>query len=444
MKPFLVRPASGIRGEIVFPGDKSIAHRYLILSAISTGRTKIENLPANKDCLATLNSLRRLGIRISRTKNILKGAGSVEIFGRGLNGLRRPKAPIFINESGTTFRLLLGVLAGQNFTVRLCAGKSLSRRPMLRVTAPLRMMGARIKAAGPGREEYPPITITGASLTPITYKMPVASAQVKSAILLAGLFAKGATQIIEPIRTRDHTERALKLFKADIKIKANTVVITGSGRLVPPKKVFVPGDLSSASFFLVMGLLLPASRLIIRRVSLNSSRMGALNVLKRMGARIQLKRLKVSNCGLEPCATVLVESSVLKGVTVKREETPLLIDELPVLMVAACFAKDRTVFEGVGELRVKETDRLRSMVNNLRCMGAKVEVCRSAGMENVIITGTQHLAAAKLKSFGDHRTAMSLVVAGLKADGNTLIDDISCIDKSFPGFIRTLNSVIVR
>jgi len=439
MKSFSIRSCSGgLKGTVALLGDKSIAHRALIISAITPARTTIDNFPANEDCISTLNAFIKLGIAIRHNSS-----GRVTVFGKGLLGLREPKHAIFAGESGTTLRLLLGVLAGQNFTAKLTAAKSLSLRPIMRVNLPLRMMGARLtsgqRTADSGhREEYPPLTITGGNVRAITYKMPVASAQVKSAILLAALYAPGTTQVIEPVKTRDHTERMLALFGADIKRATNKVVIKGGKELVSPGRIYIPADISSASFFIVAASIIPGSRIVIRNVSLNPTRTGVLSVLKRMGADIN-----VSDVGrdiYEPMGDIVVRSSKLKGTVIRRKEIPSLIDELPILMVAACFALGKTIFEGAGELRVKETDRIKSMTENLAKMGAQIKIIKS---ENIIIGGTGSLAGGKVSSFGDHRTAMSMVIAGLLASGATSVDDITCIKKSFPQFLTVLQQLFI-
>lgn len=436
MRPLVVSSTPHLKGSICLYGDKSIAHRSLIISAITCGKTRIENFPANEDCLATLSALKKLGIKIIRQGT------SLAVFGKGLRGLKKSQGAIFTGDSGTTLRLLLGILAGQRFSTRLAAGKSLSRRPMLRVTRPLRMMGAKINARGGRSEEYPPITISGGYLRPITYKMPVASAQVKSAILLAALFTKGETSVIEPIKTRDHTERMLKLFGADIKLKGKRISIRGSRELVTPKRIYLPADISSASFFMVLASILPDAEVSIRKVSLNPGRAGIIKVLKRMRANIRVTKSgshKVAS-GSEPMGDIIVKSSCLKGAIVKKEEVPGLIDELPILMVAASLARGKTVLEGVGELRVKETDRIRSMSGNLKKMGGRIKIINKNG-ENIVIQGSGKLKGARVNSFGDHRTAMSMVVAGLAAAGKTRIDDISCISKSFPDFLSVLRAL---
>ncbi len=448
MKPYSVTPLASLKGKVSLPGDKSIACRSIIISSISSGRTVIENFPLNKDCLSAVRVFRQLGIRIKQRivlRNKLSRA-VITVFAKGLYGLRKPPEPVFVGDSGTTLRLVLGVLAGQDFKVKLIAGKSLSQRPMRRVTEPLRMMGAQIKSRIPYPatripEEYAPIIIKGGILKPITYKIPVASAQVKSAILLAGLYPKGKTSVIEPIPTRDHTERMLKLFKAGIKTKKNAIVMEGGKELTPPKKLYIPGDISSAGFFMVLAAILPDSKIIIENVNLNPSRMGIVKILKRMGADIKITSYELRVTSYEPIGDIIVKSSCLRGTIVKKDEIPSLIDELPILMVAACSAKGKTILKGVGELRVKETDRIKSMTQNLVRMGAKIEVIRNGKSEDIIIEGGQTLSGARVRSFADHRTAMSMAVAGLKANGKTVIDDISCVDKSFPDFLAILHSL---
>ncbi len=455
MRFLLVEPAHRLQGKISLLGDKSIANRSIIISAISEGKTTIENFPANKDCLYTIRTFQKLGIKITQ-KSPDKNTRTITVFGKGLYGLKRPKGHLFVGDSGTTLRLALGVLAGQNFPVTLSAGKSLSQRPMRRVTAPLRMMGVMIKSKVPAKggsafggknlrkpEEYPPITIKGGNLKPITYKMPVASAQVKSAILFAGLYTKGTTKVLEPIKTRDHTERMLRLFRAGIKVQQNVIVIKGNKELVSPGKILIPADISSASFFIVAATILPGSRLLIKDVSLNPSRTGIVQILKRMGASIETQNAKRKTHNYEPMGDLIVKSSSLRGTVVRKEEIPSLIDELPILMVAACYARGRTVFEGVGELRVKETDRIRSMSGNLRKMGAHINVLGTGKAEKIAIRGVKGLMkGASVASYADHRTAMSMVIAGLKAQGTTKIDDISCINKSFPNFLTLLKTLL--
>jgi len=439
MSFFVVQPVTSVQGSIFLPSDKSIAIRAVIISAITRGRTTINNFPSNKDCLYAVQTLRKLGIRIKKRKN-----NTIDIWGRGLFGLRKPSSEIFVGDSGTTLRLILGVLAGQDFPVKLTAGVSLTQRPMLRVTAPLRMMGAAITARispSTQHEEFPPIIIRGTTLRPITYKLPVASAQVKSAILLAALYAPGKTKVIEPLKTRDHTERMLKLFHSSIKLTQNEIVITGSPKLSSPGKIHIPGDISSASFFIVLATIFPGAELLIREVGLNPTRAGAIRVLRRMGAKIKITPARFRIANFEPLVDLKVKSARLKATIVKTEEIPSLIDELPILMVASCFAEGLTTFKGVQELRLKESDRIKAMSANLKKMGADIQTIRQGKREDIRIKGRQGLKAATVKSFADHRIAMSLIIAGLNACGKTKIDDIGCIVKSFPDFLRILRKV---
>ncbi|MDD4939749.1 MAG: 3-phosphoshikimate 1-carboxyvinyltransferase [Candidatus Omnitrophica bacterium] len=453
MSFFAVNPARHAKGKVSLPGDKSIACRSIIISSLSKGKTTIKNFPPGKDPFYAVQTFKRFGIKIIQDpKN-----RSVRVLGKGLYGLKAPRGPINTGDSGTTFRLSLGVLAGQRFRTVLTAGSSLSKRPMLRVISPLRAMGAAINSGCKlGKDEYPPVTITGADLKPITFRLPVASAQVKSAVLLAGLYPEGKTTVIEAIPTRDHTERMLRLFKAEIKVHKNSVVIKGGRELAPPAKIIIPGDISSAAFFLVLGTILPGSRILIKNVNLNPSRAGIITILKRMGGRIKVTSHCPGGRGLpsdrqshkpqatswEPVGNLQVESSKLRGTLVRRAEIPALIDEIPILMVAACFAKGRTVFEGAEELRVKETDRIRSMSENLMKMGADIRLTKISRHEKIIIHGGTPLLGAKVKSFSDHRTAMSMVIAGLGAQGRTCLDDVNCISKSFPGFLSLLRTIV--
>ena len=440
MIPFVVKKRSIPRGKIKVPGDKSIAHRALLISALAHGITVIKNFPIHDDSYATLNALVALGVKIVPRSN------QISVWGKSKRGLllSQPRKPIFVNNSGTTLRLLLGLLAGQDFKTKLTAGKYLTLRPMARVNIPLRMMGAGIIAQNKGPQEYPPIIINGnIYLKGISYFLPVASAQVKSAILLAGLFAKGKTTVIERIATRDHTERMLKLFGANIIIKKNHIILNPGRNLVSPGEICIPGDISSAAFFITLAAISPKAKITIEGVGLNPSRCGIINVLKRMQAKIRLEYVKKSKTkSAEPFGNIIVNNSRLKSTVVNPGEIPSLIDELPVLMVAACFAQGKTIIKSVGELRVKETDRINSNVMNLSRMGADIRVVKTGSREDVVINGKGALHGAKLKSFGDHRTAMSMVVAAMAAEGKSEIDDVSCMSKSFPGFLSTLKSLI--
>ncbi len=435
MKPFVVSRKSIPSGLVSLAGDKSIAHRAIMISSLCAGKTELHNFPIHQDSLATINVFRKLGVNISQ-----QGA-KVQVCGKGLNGLLKPKQPIFVNNSGTTMRLAAGILAAQDFESTLVAGDSLSLRPMKRVNMPLRLMGADISARQAGDEEYAPLVIRGRKLKGITYTLPVASAQVKSALLLAGLCAEGLTQVIEPFSTRDHTERMLKLFKVRIKVGENKISLAGKQKLVSPEKIFIPGDISSAAFFMVWAAAMPGARIRIEKVSLNPTRNRMISLLQEMQADIKVIK-SVCNVDSEPMGDILVKGGKLKGVEVNREDIPLVVDELPILMVAASLATGKTIFRGVGELRVKETDRINSMVENLRKMGAEIQVDKTGEDEDILIDGSGKLSGASVKSFSDHRTAMSMIVAGLSASGRTSIDDVSCIKKSFPEFIEKAKNLL--
>lgn len=439
MKPFLIQNKTIACGKVILPGDKSIAHRALILSALSRGKTILKNFPIHEDSLATLNALSALGVRIRRQGD------QVLVSGRGRQGLKEPRQPVFVGNSGTTLRLLLGVLAAQDFKAKITAGKYLLLRPMARVIAPLRLMGAHILAKIKGKEEYAPIMIRGGDLKGIVYRPSVASAQVKSAILLAGLSAKGKTRVIERLATRDHTERMLKFFGADIVVNGKSITLNPDKDLSSPGRIYIPGDISSAAFFMVLAAITGASKVVIEQVSLNPGRSGIINILKRMKAKIQVTLFNKDRWrGSEPIGNIIVRSSKLKSTVIGSSEIPSLVDELPILMVAACFAQGRSIIKGVGELRFKETDRVNSMVRNLKSMGADIRVHKAVLREDIIIKGQARLQGARLESFGDHRTAMSMVVAALAAEGNSRLDDISCISKSFPGFLAALNTLLKR
>ena len=416
------------------PGDKSISHRAAILAAMSKGRTKIRNFLFSDDCLITLGVLEKLGIQISADRKNKE----VVVVSRG--SFKPPKSDLFMGESGTSARIFLGLLSGQNFSSRLTAAPFLLKRPMARVIQPLRMMGAHLVARQTKEGEFLPIDILPSFLYGIAWRQKISSAQVKSAILLAGLFAEGETIVLESVISRDHTERMLKLFGANIEIQKAKTTIRKS-HLETPKQITVPGDISSAAFFVVAGLLVKDSKIIIRNVGINPTRSGILNVLKRMGGRIKLLNKKDL---VEPVADIEVSSSDLRATIIKKDEIPSLIDELPILMIAASLAKGKSVFEGVGELRVKETDRIESMRWNLMKLGADVRVKGLKEREMIEIIGSKTLKGSSLKSFSDHRTAMSMVIASLAAKSSSHLDDTTCINKSFPQFLPTLRHLFVR
>ncbi|MFC1590234.1 3-phosphoshikimate 1-carboxyvinyltransferase [Candidatus Omnitrophota bacterium] len=424
MKKRKIEPARRLRGSILVPGDKSISHRSVMIGAISKGRTSVKGLLDCDDCNYTIRAFRNMGVRIFKDPG-----GGLIIEGRGLRGLKRPPGgAIYLGESGTTMRILAGILAGQRFGVILKGGASLSRRPMLRIVEPLSRMGIDIRAKA-GR--VPPLAIIGGPSRPIKYRTKVASAQVKSCILMAGLYADGITTVTEPAMSRDHTERMLKYFGADISRRGLSVSIRGS-KAIGGRKIMVPGDISSAAFFLGAAVILPDSELTLKGVGLNPTRSGVISVLKRMGARIKIKN---RTDPFEPAGDIEVGSGATRGTIVEAKELPGLIDEVPIIAVVASRSSGRTVIKGAKELRVKETDRIRSISANLNRMGAKVAVRG----DTIVIDGVKALRGSKINAYGDHRTAMALSVAALSADGVSELDDERCVAKSFPGFFKTLD-----
>jgi 3-phosphoshikimate 1-carboxyvinyltransferase len=440
MGKIVVNPIRRLKGVINLPGDKSISHRAIMLGSIAQGITRIRNFPDSKDCQRTINAFGTLGIEIKQIRNPeSKIPAEVIIKGKGLEGLSNSKISIYLGNSGTSMRLLAGILAGQKFDSKLTGDRSLSRRPMKRIIEPLRLMGASIKAEvrsqKPGTEQdYPPLEIQGSKLRGIDYVMPVASAQVKSAILLAGIFAQGLTRITEPVPSRDHTERMLKFFGADVSIRAKTIYLTGS-RELKGNLIDVPGDISSAAFFLAAAALKKGACLTLVSVGLNPTRTAILDILRRMGAKIEIVNKK-TRC-FEPGGDVVIRGGDLKGIEIRGDIIPKIIDEIPIIMVVSALAKGETVIEGAGELRVKETDRISSMVSNLKMLGANIKERK----DGVLIHGLRHLTGGRVKSFGDHRTAMSMVIAGLNAQGSTIIENTDCINTSFPGFMDVLKGV---
>lgn len=420
---------NGLRGELAMPGDKSISHRALMLGAIADGETRVENFLNTGDCLSTAGVLRRLGVRIDGI-----GGETVVVHGVGLDGLSEPDDILDAGNSATTARLMTGLLAGQSFSSVITGDDSLRARPMRRVVEPLTKMGARITGREQGNKL--PLTIAGTALAGIEYATPVASAQIKSAVLLAGLYATGTTIVREPYPSRDHTERMLEVMGADIETSSAGVTIRGGSRL-SGAVINVPGDVSGAAFFIVATLLTPSSRITIKQVGMNSARIGLLDVLKTMGAPITYDAMTIKN--KEPRADIIVSSGALKATTIAADTVPRLVDEIPILAVAATQATGKTVIKGASELRVKESDRLRSITENLTAMGADIRETD----DGLIIKGPTRLAGAGVKTLGDHRMAMAMIVAGLVATGQTVIDDDACINVSFPGFERMLTDVAV-
>jgi 3-phosphoshikimate 1-carboxyvinyltransferase len=415
--------APAIRGEFIPPPDKSISHRALMLGAIARGESVVRNFLRSADTLSTMNAFRTLGVEIEDRGD------EVRLKGRGLHGLKEPLSVIDCGNSGTTMRLLAGLLAGNPFLGILSGDASLSVRPMRRVIDPLSGMGARIMARGGDR--YPPMAVRGGDLKGIRHALPVASAQVKSSLLLAGLYARGETELVEPAASRDHTERMLRASGADISVEGRTIRV-GSGRELSPLEVDVPGDFSSAAFFIAAAVLVEGSELIIRNVGLNPTRTGFLDALRKMGAHVE--RAREREVSGEPVADLIVRSSPLRAIEVGVDEIPAMIDEFPILAVAGARAEGTTVIRGAGELRVKESDRIHAMGQGLSAMGVKVEELD----DGLRIDGPGRLRGAPVKSFGDHRIAMALAVASLVAEGSTVIEGAEAVDISFPGFFESL------
>jgi 3-phosphoshikimate 1-carboxyvinyltransferase len=429
MKKLIVQKAARLQGDIQVPGDKSVSHRAIMMGSLAEGVTRVENFLESADCLATLRIFQAMGAQIRR-----KGS-RVTIQGRGLYGLRAPKGTLDAGNSGTTSRILLGVLAAQPFTCRLTGDKYLRKRPMRRVTEPLTAMGASFEGKDGGA--YLPLKVVGAPLRGLTYKLPVASAQVKSSLLMAGLYARGRTVVSEPLSTRDHTERMFAAFGIPLSRKGNTVSVIGPQVPFKGRALHVPGDISSAAFFIVAALITPGSRLVIRNVGVNPTRTGLLDALRSMGARIAVKPRKVGK-GEEPVADLLVESSRLRGVTLGGDLVPRMIDEFPILAVAACFAEGRTVVRDAEDLKVKESDRILTTAEGLNRLGASVRPTK----DGWVIQGGKGLRGATVSSHGDHRIAMSLAVAALRAEGKTVILDTENIATSFPTFERLFRQVV--
>ena len=432
MSEFRVKSITKLHAEFRVPGDKSMSHRAAMLAGLSNGTCTVSNFLPSEDCLNTLKAMQALGARVEVLEE-LDGYGpiSMKIEGRSMK-LDAPSAPIDCGNSGTGMRLLAGLLAPQPFTTELFGDASLSSRPMGRITQPLAQMGAQIETLG-AKPGCAPLRIHGKSLTPISYEMPVASAQVKSAILLAGLFTPGKTTVIQPAETRDHTERMLESFRVRTVREGNAITIYG-GQTPESCDFVVPGDISSAAFWLVAAAAIPGSKLLIKDVGLNPTRTAILAVLIRMGARIIIAEHQTQG---EPIGNLEIHGADLRGTTLLPEEIPNLIDEIPVIAVAAALAEGTTVIRNARELRVKETDRITTVVENLRRMGADVTEFED-GLE---IQGGKPLIGAALDSFGDHRIAMAFAIAGLFASGETVITNTDCVNTSYPGFARHLDAI---
>jgi 3-phosphoshikimate 1-carboxyvinyltransferase len=422
---YRVDPGGSVAGTLTVPGDKSISHRALMLGAIAHGTTDVSGFLAGADCLATARALEALGVRIEGL-----GSTQVRVHGVGSDGLRAAAAPLDLGNAGTAMRLMMGLLAAQRFSSTLIGDSSLMRRPMERVAVPLRMMGAQIST----ENGCPPVTIHGAhALRAIHYELPVASAQVKSAILLAALGADGCTRITEPAPSRDHTERMLQAFGAELLHEGRTIAIQG-GQPLTATQLAVPADFSSAAFFIVAGCLAATEPLLITNVGINPTRTGLIEMLQRMGADIRLHtRAAAGPPGAEPVADIEVRASALRGITVPETLVPLAIDEFPVFFIAAACASGETVVRGAHELRVKESDRLAATAAGLAVLGVEHQLLP----DGLWLRGASGFGGGRIDSRGDHRIAMAFAVAALKARGPLEIDDVANVATSFPGFLGT-------
>jgi len=423
---FISRPTSTLKGTARVAGDKSISHRSIMLGSLAEGTTKVSGFLEGEDALSTLAAFRAMGVEITDPVN-----GQLEIKGVGLNGLKQPDAPLDMGNSGTSMRLLTGLLSGQKFDSSLIGDESLSKRPMSRVAAPLSLMGGQINTASEGR---PPLQIKGGKyLVGIEYPMPMASAQVKSCILLAGLYAEGETAVIEPAPTRDHTERMLRAFGYEVKTEDARISLRSGGKLIACE-LDIPADISSATFFMVAACIAEDADLLLEHVGVNATRDGVITILKLMGADLVLENERM--VGGEPVADIRVRSSKLKGIQNPEDQVPLVIHEFPALFIAAACAEGTTVLTGAEELRVKESDRIQVMADGLKVLGIKHKV----NPDGIEIQGGQ-MNGGQIDSHGDHRIAMSFSVAGIRAKKPIEILDCKNVATSFPNFVELANAV---
>ena len=422
----VLKSKNNIKGTFTVPGDKSISHRSVMLSSLAEGTSHISGFLTGEDCLSTVSCFKKMGVEIE-----IDGT-NVTVHGRGLNGLTKPTETLDVGNSGTTLRLMTGILAAQKFESHITGDSSIQKRPMDRVNAPLSLMGASIKGCG-GEKLYAPLTVEGKNLKAIEYTLPVASAQVKSAIILAGLYADGKTTIIEPEATRDHTEIMLNYLGADIKKDGNKITVKPVKELYA-KDITVPGDISSAAYFMAAGAVCPSSDVTITNVGINPTRTGIITVLENMGADISILNERTV-CG-EKVADINVKTSKLKGTVVEGDIIPKLIDEIPVIAVIACFADGKTVIKDAQELKVKESNRIKTVVGELKKFGADIEETD----DGMIINGSKELKGTVVESHNDHRIAMSMAIAALMAEGETTIKNSECVDISFPNYFDILNN----
>lgn len=429
----IIAPTRGLKGEVTIPGDKSISHRSIMLGSIALGTTEITHFLEGADCLSTIDCFRKMGVEIERKPS------SILVHGKGLRGLTAPASTLNVGNSGTTTRLISGILSGQNFATTLSGDDSLNSRPMKRIMTPLNTMGAHIRSLNDNG--CAPLHIRPGALHGIHYQSPVASAQVKSAVLLAGLYADSPTSVTEPALSRNHTELMLQGFGAYVATDLHTDG-TATAHVEPCKELYgqqicVPGDISSAAYFIAAALLVPGSELLVKNVGTNFTRAGFLKVCKAMGADIETVSQTIE--GGESRADLLVRYSHLKGTVIEGDIIPTLIDEIPMIAIMAAFADGQTVIRDAAELKVKETNRIDTVTAGLKAMGAVI----TPTDDGMIIEGTGHLNGASIQSYLDHRIAMAFSVAGLASDGETQIVDSQCVDVSYPEFYATLNSVSI-
>jgi 3-phosphoshikimate 1-carboxyvinyltransferase len=422
----MVSPARRLRGRIRVPGDKSISHRYALLAAAAEGRSRLSNYAPGADCYSTLACLQALGVELGQE------AGVITIVGRGFDGWRSPQAPLDAGNSGTAMRMLMGLLAARPFSATIVGDESLSRRPMRRVIEPLTRMGGRIESV----EGHAPITVHGAPLHGIAYETAIPSAQVKSAILLAGLQAAGTTSVTEPAQTRDHTERAFAAFGVSVRSADRTVSIEGGQRL-EPRDLAIPGDFSSAAFWMVAAAALPGSQVVIEDVGLNPTRIGLVDVLRRYGARVQIDETRV--VAGEPAGTITVEADRAGSIEIAPEEVPVLIDELPAVAALAATGGEISV-RGAAELRVKESDRIAALVAGFRALGIDAD----ERPDGFVVRGSGAPAGGVADAQGDHRMAMAFAIAALAAERPSRVEGADSVAVSYPGFFETLTSLVGR
>ena len=427
-----IKPCPTLQGEIILPGDKSISHRAVILNSLARDRARIDNFAPGRDCLATVRCLRALGVKIDRKES--PNSRTLLLSGTGEDGLKEASNVLDAQNSATTMRLLGGLLASQPFLSVITGDASLRNRPMGRLIEPLKLMNAEI--CGRGKDSFAPLVIKGKKLRGIDFTLPVPSAQIKSAILLAGIFAHGNTVLHQTVPSRDHTERMLKRMGASLESQGNSISLLPLSSPLVPVNLRVPGDISSAAYFLVAGVIHPKARIVIRDCGINPTRTGIIDILLAMGARLKInnERLEAG----EPLADIVVESSELTGIEVGGDIIPRLIDEIPLLAIAGCVAKGKTVIRGAGELRVKESDRIATVVSELSRLGAKIEPLP----DGMVIYGGRPLLGAEVDSHFDHRLVMSLGVAGLVAKGETTIKHTRVAQVSYPTFWQTLEQLI--